>query len=430
MARNLYIDLTSRQFVNGLGGGSAQIAPFWVGNSEPLNLYFLQQTGLISAPYEFLNKSSATLKVGLGAVAGEPTGGTWTLSSGGYVSASLPANASVTQIATAITNLNSISGGVSVSGSLESGYLVTFLSTGTQSLLGVSAGNLFPTTLASVTRRVTGASSVNEVQEIVLACDAASSATSFSALSTSVTASVALSVTGTTAVNAAQTLSFSQVPSAGSFTLSLAGVTIASTTSAVTAGLFTTTGNHGLAPLQPIVLNGFAGLTGVDGVTNGKTYQVYQTPSKTSFTLKDPLSLAALPIASSSTTGTPYVATLTESTAPLSYNADATAVQKALQGMAAIGTGNVQVTGLPGENFSFSFCNQKGLVSLPLLSVSSSLSAPPGFTGTLSVSAPALTDLISDFTAVPAILEVQITESGNKLTAAQGSVTLSQTLLP
>jgi hypothetical protein len=238
-----------------------------------------------------------------------------------------------------------------------------------------------------------------------------------------------LSVTGTTSANAVQKLSFTKIPATGTFTLTLPGVTIPATTAAVTGGVFTTTANHGLSSSQRVVLSGFNGLTG--GVTAGIAYQVYKVPSPTTFTLRDPTQLAAITTASTgSTAGSPSIATFTEGTTPIPVAADAPTLQKSLEGLNAIGSGNVKVSGIPGENFSFYFCKEKGLASVPLLTVSGDYAAAPGLTGTLSVTAPAMADLIGDLAQVPATFEVQLTESGNKLTAAQTSVTLGQTIFP
>jgi len=429
MARNLYVDLTSRTFMAGPGGGNPQIAPFFAGDTETLNLYFFQQTGIVSKPYEIVDKSSASVKVGIGTLASEPTGGTWTITYGGQTTSNLAASSSVAEIQTALNALSSVSsaGGVTVTGSLVTNFQITFNSAGTRTAFTVDVSNLFPTTEAVIQRRVTGTSSVNDVQQILLFCDPAVSQTSFSSAATGVTATVSMVATGATGVNCVQKLSFTQVPNAGTFTLSLPGVTIGAVTAPVVGGLFTTTSNHGLSVNQPVLLQGF---TGLSGATAGTTYSVFSVPSQTSFYLRLPASFVAMDYITSTTSTSPYVQTITESAPPFDFQVTPDVVEKSLQKTYAIGAGNIRVTGIPGEYYYLNFSNQKGLSSMPLFTVVSTLSSPAGKTGTLAVTGAAINDLLSDEVSASAMLEIELTESGNKLTAAQAPVTVNQQLIP
>lgn len=69
MARDLYIDTDSRQFVEGFNNAAVKIqGPYFKGDTETLNLYFLQRTGVIGTPYAYTDKSSSTAKVSWGTV--------------------------------------------------------------------------------------------------------------------------------------------------------------------------------------------------------------------------------------------------------------------------------------------------------------------------------------------------------------------------
>ena len=65
---------------------------------------------------------------------------------------------------------------------------------------------------------------------------------------------------------------------------------------------------------------------------------------------------------------------------------------------------------------------------MPLLSVNSRLISAPGLTATVGITSAAITTLLSGTTSAPVTLEVELTTSGNKLTAAQGDATLAVAL--
>jgi hypothetical protein len=67
MSRDLYIDTDSRQFVEGFNNAAVKIqGSYFKGDTETLNLYFLQRTGIIGTPYVFSNQSSSTAKLTFG----------------------------------------------------------------------------------------------------------------------------------------------------------------------------------------------------------------------------------------------------------------------------------------------------------------------------------------------------------------------------
>jgi len=67
MSRDLFIDTDSRQFIEGMNNSAVKMhGPFFKGDTETINLYFLQRTGLIGTPYTFTDKSSSTTKLSWG----------------------------------------------------------------------------------------------------------------------------------------------------------------------------------------------------------------------------------------------------------------------------------------------------------------------------------------------------------------------------
>ena len=84
MARDLFIDLTN----NRLAASETNLAPsgniaLTKGDTGAWNLYFLKATGQINSPFVIVDKSSASVKLGIGSRTGTPTSGTWSLAFGG-----------------------------------------------------------------------------------------------------------------------------------------------------------------------------------------------------------------------------------------------------------------------------------------------------------------------------------------------------------
>lgn len=88
----LYVDTQNRKLVQSNTNAADKSFPTLVQGEVPdVQIYFLQPTGTFSAPYNFVNFSGSTLKMGI--MAGEPTGGsdtliafqdTWTAISNGF----------------------------------------------------------------------------------------------------------------------------------------------------------------------------------------------------------------------------------------------------------------------------------------------------------------------------------------------------------
>jgi len=67
MSRDLFIDTDSRQFIEGMNNSAVKMhGPFFKGDTETLNLYFFQRTGIIGTPYSYVDKSSSTAKLSWG----------------------------------------------------------------------------------------------------------------------------------------------------------------------------------------------------------------------------------------------------------------------------------------------------------------------------------------------------------------------------
>jgi hypothetical protein len=409
------------------------LATFTKGDNGAFNLYFLEATGVINRPFEVVDKSSASVKLGIGSRTGVPETGPYTLTFGGDTTNALDAAVTAGQIQSALNALSAISsaGGVTVTGELSEHFTVRFTTAGTQGSITADDSQLIPDTVADIDERIAGSASVKEIQEIQLRLTPAVYQDSWSDLSTTVTATMSTLVTGSGSLNDVQRISFSQEPFAGSYRLQFDGAQIedyADGISLVTSGVFFVNGNanHGLIVNQPVNIS-FGGT--VTGLTNNQTYFVRTIPLPYQFTVAE---TAGGTIITSTATTQFDVSSLSRQTAPISAQASAADVQAALQALDSIGAGGVIVTGVAGDFYDITFSGAKGYVAwsseIPLL-VQNSTTAKPGKTADVNFATFALRDLLGNSTAVDLELELELTESGTRQTVVLGGCSVSEELI-
>jgi hypothetical protein len=424
MARDLFIDLTN----NRLATSETNLAPagaikFTKGDTGSFNLYFLRATGVFSAPFTVVDKSSATVKLGVGSRTGTPETGTYTLTFGGDTTTALDAAVTAGQIQTALNALSAISsaGGVTVTGQLSEQFTVRFATAGTRGSITADVSQLIPDTVAVIGERVAGSATAKEVQEIQLRLTPAVYQSTWTNLSTAVTATIATTVTGSETNNEIQRLSFSQKPFSGTYRLTTpsASITIGSL---VTSGVFITPANHGLALNQPVTLTGFSALT---GFSNGTQYFVKTVPQPTQFTVS--VTAGGTALTGTATTGS--VLTTLRQTAPLAANATAANIASALAALDSIGAGGVTVAGIEGEYYDITFAGAKSFADLPTLTIQSNLTAKPGKTADVNFATYALRDLVGNDPSVELDLEIEITDGGTRETVILSPCTVSEELI-
>ena len=77
MARDLFIDLTnSRLATSETNLAPSGVVKFTKGDTGTFNLYFLQATGIVGAPFNVVDKSAASVKLGIGSRTATPETGT------------------------------------------------------------------------------------------------------------------------------------------------------------------------------------------------------------------------------------------------------------------------------------------------------------------------------------------------------------------
>jgi hypothetical protein len=424
MARDLFIDLTN----NRLATSETNLAPAGTvrltkGDNGTFNLYFLQATGIVNAPFVVVDKTTTSVKFGVGSRTGTPETGTYTLTFGGDTTSALDAAVTAGQVQTALNALAAISsaGGVTVTGELAEHFTVRFATAGTQGSITADVSQLIPDTVAVIGERVVGSATAKEVQEVQLRLTPAVYQSTWTNLSTAVTATFATTVTGSATNNEVQRLSFSQKPFSGTYRLTTpsSSITIGSL---VTAGVFIAPANHGLAINQPVTLTGFSALT---GYSNGTQYFVQSIPQSTQFTVS--VTAGGTSLTGTATTGS--VVTTLRQTAPLAASATAEDIATALAALDSIGAGGVTVSGIEGEYYDITFAGNKALADLPVMTIQSGLAAKPGKTADVNFATYALRDLVGNSTSVDLDLEIELTDGGTRQTVILSSCSVSEELI-
>jgi hypothetical protein len=242
-------------------------------------------------------------------------------------------------------------------------------------------------------------------------------------LSSTVTAAVSRTVTGGVSANEQQKVTLTPEAQSGTFTLTIPSRTI--TLTSVTAGLFTTSGSHGIATLEPFTITGLGTPTG--GLANGATLYAANVVNTTQF--RAAATAITTPSSTFAADSVGSITTLTASTGLISARSSAAEVQSLLEAAPSIGPNNVSVVAIPGREYRIGFQAAKGQVSLPLMTANSSLVPLYGKTATLNFATASLFNAISASASIGATLEVEVTESGSVQTVAQLPVTLRNDII-
>ena len=265
--------------------------------------------------------------------------------------------------------------------------------------------------------------SANTVKFAVGTTTPAALQTSWTALTTTVTASITSLVTGGSGTNAQQQISFSPQPVSGGFSIQLPSRSV--TVSSVSANVFTAA-DHGLYDGQSVSLTAFS-LTN-SAVANGSSYFVIRN-SKDTFSLAATAGqIAALSASTTSGGGTVTLPAVT--TGQIAYNADAAAVQAALvaAGITVIASNQILVTGTPGQKYLLTFANGSANRDYANVSVvGSTLIAPAGLQANVNFATSEIAALVAAGTT-SAKLEVEVAGSGKRQTY-QASCALSGDLI-
>ena len=281
--------------------------------------------------------------------------------------------------------------------------------------------------MAVIDERVAGSATAKEVAEIQLRLTPAVFQSTWTNLSTTVTATIATTVTGSGLQNEIQRLTFSQEPFAGTFSLTFPAIALTSN-STVTAGVFYTSVTHGLALNQPITITGFD--TTITGFTRGSTLFINSIPSVTSFLVATTAGGTTITTASATAATTAgSIATFLRQTDPLPASAVAADIATALQALDSIGAGGVSVAGIDGEYADITFGGGKGFCDQPTITIAHGLTAKPGKTADVNFATFALRDLVGSDNAVDLDIEIELTDSGTRQTVILSGCSVSEELI-
>jgi len=430
MARDLFIDLTNNRLAASETNLSPAAAPvFTKGDNGTFNLYFFETGTDFTPTLNIVNRDASTVKLGIGSRDGLPETGDYTLTFGANTTSAIPAAATAGQISTALNALTSISsaGGVTVTGALDDHFTIRFATAGTRGSFTADVSQVIPDTVAVIDERLAGSATAKEVAELQLRLTPAVFQSSWTNLSTVVTATMSTTITGSGIQNEVQRLDFTQSPFEGTYRLSFPSVTLTGNT-AVTGGIFTTSVTHGLTINQPVAITGYD--TTVTGFTRGNTLFVSAIPAATQFQVALTSGGTAITGAqATAVTTSGIITTFLAQTSALAASASALDVSTALQALSSIGSGGISVTGIQGSFYTLTFGGNKGFCDQPQITIQHGLTAKPGKTAEVNFATFALRDLVGSDNAVDLDLEIELTDSGTRQTVILSGCAVSEELI-
>jgi hypothetical protein len=430
MARDLFIDLTNNRLAASETNLSPAAAPvFTKGDNGTFNLYFFETGTDFTPTLNIVNKDASTVKLGIGSRSGLPETGDYTLTFGANTTAAIPAAATAGQISTALNALTSISsaGGVTVTGALDDHFTIRFATAGTRGSFTADVSQVIPDTVAVIDERLAGSVTTKEVAELQLRLTPAVFQSSWTNLSTVVTATMSTTITGSGIQNEVQRLDFTQSPFEGTYRLSFPSVTLTGNT-AVTGGIFTTSVTHGLTINQPVAITGYD--TTVTGFTRGNTLFVSAIPAATQFQVALTSGGTAITGAqATAVTTSGIITTFLAQTSALAASASALDVSTALQALSSIGSGGISVSGIQGSFYTLTFGGNKGFCDQPQITIQHGLTAKPGKTADVNFATFAMRDLVGSDSAVNLDLEIELTTAGTRQTVVLSGCTVAEELI-
>jgi hypothetical protein len=252
--------------------------------------------------------------------------------------------------------------------------------------------------------------SANTVKLAVGLTQPAALQTSWTSISTAITASITTLANGGSGSNEVQRLSFAgQAPIKGGFALTLPSRNV--TVSSVSAGVFTAA-NHGLLDGQSVTLSAFT----ISGSTFANQSYFVQARTKDTFRIATVVGATAVNAQVTSGGGTATLGALT--TPQIPFNATAADVSQALveAGMSVDNAPQISVTGSYGQGFTFTFANSQANINFDPLTVSSTLEAAPALQANVSFNTSEVAALIAAGNTSNLRLEVEVSDGTRRQT--------------
>lgn len=253
--------------------------------------------------------------------------------------------------------------------------------------------------------------STNTIKFGVGTTTSSASQVTWTAIATSVTATITTLVAGGSGTSEQQKITFSQTPVSGGWAIQLPSRNV--TVSSVSAGVFTTTTAHGLYDNQLVTLSGFS-ISG--GTFSNSSYYVRNRTTNTFGIATSPDATASTTAATTSGGGTAALDAIT--TGQLLYNATPSSVQQAFvdAGLTIDSAPQILVTGTAGSQYTVVYANgSSGINFDPLTVVGSTLAAAPGMTANVAFNTAGITALVAAGTTA-VTLEVEVSDGTKKHT--------------
>lgn len=163
----LNIDVDNKKLYPGRTGGAYELPDFSSSDTVNLRLSFLRQTNGI---LNYIDYSSSSIKVAIGATAITPTEGEFRLTWNGVTSSAISYNATTAQVQTGLASV--VSTTVTALSGISSGWLITMTTpgvfTGTTAGLGGDAHTLYPSSSVLINTDRNATSGVNMRQSVRL----------------------------------------------------------------------------------------------------------------------------------------------------------------------------------------------------------------------------------------------------------------------
>lgn len=235
--------------------------------------------------------------------------------------------------------------------------------------------------------------------------------TSWTATTTTITASITTLTNGGSGSNEVQRLSFTGgTPAEGEISLTIPSRAV--TVSSVSAGLFAAA-DHGLLNGQSVTLSGYT----ISGSSFGNTSYFVVARTKDTFRISNAADGASINAQVTSGGGT---ATLPAITTPVVSNVTAANLQQAFvdAGIAVSSTPQIIVTGSYAQGFTFTFANSQANINFGAMTASSTLAAAAGLKANVSFNTNEIAALISAGTTTNLRLEVEVSDGTKRQTYA------------
>ena len=258
--------------------------------------------------------------------------------------------------------------------------------------------------------------SANTVKLAVGVTAPAALQTSWTALTTTITASITSLTNGSAGVSEVQKLTFSgRRPSEGGIILTLPSRAV--TVSSVSAGVFTSS-SHGLLEGQPVTLSAFT-ITG-SSFANSTYFVRDRTPD--TFRIASTVGGTAVSAAVTSGGGTATLPAI--STDVVAYNNLTSENIQAGFVAAGVSVGSqaqILVSGTYDSGFTFTFSNSQSGINFANLTVSSTLAAPKALSANVNFNTSEVATIISGGNGNNCRMEVEVSSGGVRQTYQQAA---------